>query len=753
MDVDVALAEVPVNIMPLLDSTDFVTREIAIAYNAAGMDLVWNFVTTGGAFTQTAVTPTTAGDYDWAHQGDGIYTIEIPASAGVSINNDTEGFGWFTGFVTGVLPWRGPTIGFRAAALNNALIDGGDNLNVNVAEISDDTTAADNAELFFDGTGYAGGTTPLNVNASQLSGDATAADNAEAFFDGTGYAGTNNTIPTVTAVTNQVTANVTAISGDSVAADNVEADYDGTGYNKSASTVGTVTTLTGHTPQTGDSFARLGAPAGASIAADIAVIEGQTDDIGAAGAGLTAVPWNAAWDAEVQNEVDDALVARNLDKLVIASGTADSGSTTTLVDAALTEADADYWKGRLLLFTSGNLIGQCAIITDFNATTDTLTFAPPTTQAVSTHTYIILPSVSVWDDTLAEHLASGTTGNALNAAGSAGDPWATAVPGAYGAGTAGKIVGDNLNATVSSRAAQTTADNIETDTQDIQSRLPAALVSGRMDSDVGAIQAGAITAAAIATDAVDADALAADAVTEIQSGLATSANQTTILNRLGAFTGSGVNTVLGFFQALMRSDATTPSDLGGTYDDATDSLQAVRDRGDSAWITATGFSTHAAADVWSVATRLLTAGTNIALAKGTGVTGFNDPDSATIADAVWDEAKAGHVAAGSMGEEIQSHALSSEVSALNDLSAAQVNAEVVDALATDTYAEPGQGAPGATISLSAKINYLYKAFRNRHTQTATTYSLYDDAATTVDQKATVSDDATTFERGEIGTGP
>ena len=29
--------------------------------------------------------------------------------------------------------------------------------------------------------------------------------------------------------------------------------------------------------------------------------------IGAAGAGLTAVPWNASWDAEVQSEVQDAL--------------------------------------------------------------------------------------------------------------------------------------------------------------------------------------------------------------------------------------------------------------------------------------------------------------------------------------------------------------------------------------------------------------------------------------------------------------
>jgi len=138
-DVDTALSEVPVNIFPLTDDTDFKTRETGITYNHAGMDLVWNFVTTAGSYTQTAVTPTTSGVYDWTNQGDGMYSIEIPASGGASINNDTEGFGWFTGICTGVLSWRSPIYGFRAAAINNALIDGGDLLDVNVTHITDTT--------------------------------------------------------------------------------------------------------------------------------------------------------------------------------------------------------------------------------------------------------------------------------------------------------------------------------------------------------------------------------------------------------------------------------------------------------------------------------------------------------------------------------------------------------------------------------------------------------------------------------------
>lgn len=62
---------------------------------------------------------------------------------------------------------------------------------------------------------------------------------------------------------------------------------------------------------------------------------------------------------------------------------------------------------------------------------------------------------------------------------------------------------------------------VQADTDDIQTRLPAALVGGRIDASVGAMAAGVVTAAAIATNAIDADALATDAVTELQSGLAT----------------------------------------------------------------------------------------------------------------------------------------------------------------------------------------------------------------------------------------
>jgi len=49
------------------------------------------------------------------------------------------------------------------------------------------------------------------------------------------------------------------------------------GVTHTGAIIPTVSVLTGHTAQTGDSFARLGAPAGASVSADVAVVAGYVD--------------------------------------------------------------------------------------------------------------------------------------------------------------------------------------------------------------------------------------------------------------------------------------------------------------------------------------------------------------------------------------------------------------------------------------------------------------------------------------------
>ena len=145
------------------------------------------------------------------------------------------------------------------------------------------------------------------------------------------------------------------------------------------------------------------------------------------------------------------------------------------------------------------------------------------------------------------------------------------------AGSIGKLITDNIDAKASA---------IEADTQDIQARLPAALVSGKIDSSVGSM----------VTDVITSAALSSGAVAEIQTGLATDTNQTTILNKLGAIAGSGVNTVLGYFKALFSRTASVPTDIGGTFDPTTDSVEAIRDRGDVAWNAAAALTSQQVRD-------------------------------------------------------------------------------------------------------------------------------------------------------------
>lgn len=91
-------------------------------------------------------------------------------------------------------------------------------------------------------------------------------------------------------------------------------------------------------------------------------------------------------------------------------------------------------------------------------------------------------------------------------------------------------------------------------------------------------------------------------------------------------------------------------------------------------------SSHSAADIWAVATRVLTAGTNIVLAKGTGVTGFNDL-STTQVNAEVDTALTDYD--GPTHAELVSeiNSVQADVAALNDISSAEVNSEVDTALA------------------------------------------------------------------------
>lgn len=134
-----------------------------------------------------------------------------------------------------------------------------------------------------------------------------------------------------------------------------------------------VNALDGHTAQTGDSFARLGAPAGASVSADIATrlpTSGYTAPLSAAGTRSAVGLASANLDTQL-----DALPTTA--ELAIALGTADDA---VLAAIAALEAHGD---------------SAWATATGFS----TLTSGD------------IAPAV--WDVAMASHLGAGTTGDAI----------------------------------------------------------------------------------------------------------------------------------------------------------------------------------------------------------------------------------------------------------------------------------------------------------------------------------------------------
>ena len=153
IDVDTAVVLL-INSNPLVDDDDGITWKTTIAYNETNMSLWWNFTTPAGAVTVTQVTPTTAGVHDWATPtaGSAMYTLEIPASGG-TINNNTEGYGFFTGKCDDVLLWRSQTYGFRAAIINDSLVEGTDKLQVDVTQLGGVTQSATDLKDFAD-AGY-----------------------------------------------------------------------------------------------------------------------------------------------------------------------------------------------------------------------------------------------------------------------------------------------------------------------------------------------------------------------------------------------------------------------------------------------------------------------------------------------------------------------------------------------------------------------------------------------------------------------
>jgi hypothetical protein len=82
---------------PLIDDTDFKSRETAIAYNQTGVDCA--IMKNNGTWDAVTITDT-GGDNDWVNKGDGTYTLELTAA-----QTDTLGPLVVSYYATGILVW------------------------------------------------------------------------------------------------------------------------------------------------------------------------------------------------------------------------------------------------------------------------------------------------------------------------------------------------------------------------------------------------------------------------------------------------------------------------------------------------------------------------------------------------------------------------------------------------------------------------------------------------------------------------
>lgn len=186
-------------------------------------------------------------------------------------------------------------------------------------------------------------------------------------------------------------------------------------------------------------------------------------------------------------------------------GTAQAGAASSItLDAGASSSD-DFYIGDVVQIISGTGAGQSRIVTDYVGSTKVATVDSAwTTNPASGSVFALIPqgivgvteadvAEAVLDATASSHNTAGTIGNKINSAGSAGDPWSTALPGSYGSGTAGKIVGDNLNATVSSRlaagsySAPPSAASIRSEIDSNSTKLDAAVSTRLASSGVSAV--------------------------------------------------------------------------------------------------------------------------------------------------------------------------------------------------------------------------------------------------------------------------
>lgn len=207
--------------------------------------------------------------------------------------------------------------------------------------------------------------------------------------------------------------------------------------------------------------------------------------------------------------------------------------------------------------------------------------------------------------------------------------------------------------------------------------------------------------------------------------IATSASISNLSNKVGAFTATGDNTILGFLKAIASKTANTPSDMGGTFAVSSDSLEAIRDAG---------------------------------------------ADMTDIENAIFNGLLSAHTSAGTLGERIgripnfnpgsagglptvdASNFIAGVQGVINTFDAVRlsVSADILtQALAAlETAITELSGTPSANPSSRVALMFLYMALRNQTTTTNGIQTIRNDAGAMI-TSASLNDDGNTFSKSKF----
>ena len=542
----------------------------------------------------------------------------------------------------------------------------------------------------------------------------------------------------------------------------------------------------------------------------------DTAEIGLAGAGLTeaggtgdhltAIPWNSAWDAEVQSECEDALNAYDpptKTEMDTAHGLLATEAKQDIIDENIDQIEAAVITNAAGADIAADIIAIKAETVSILADTNELQ-SDDVPGLIAALNDISTTQVK----TQADNALADINLDKLLAANAADSDVVNQSIIAQLASTSGNFSGYD-KAIDSLQAASENASLIRTTIATRSSQTEFTLTAGSADNDAYndclAVITDATTAVQIGfakvSDYVGSTktvTLAADpgfthavddkieirpfAVTKNESELGSAAALTAIhLDHLLAVEYAGEGHAESLFRDLTESDS-------GTYRFTTNALElaptgsgggataeaiadAVWNESTDGHTTSGTFGEQVKTDIDAI---LVDTGTTLdgkldtidgvvdAILVDTGTTldgkldtidNFLDTEVAAILEDTGTTLPATLATIDGIVDDITTagvtNAAGADVSA--DIATMDALVDQIKAQTVDSFAELAQGIPTATPTMEQAIMYLYMALRNKLTVTATEKAIYNDAGTKITKK-TLSDDGTTYTESEAVSG-